>query len=325
VIPDFGDSEWVFALTKLQSSPFSGIKYLNQIYGVKSILKKAWLMRKNAEWLRKFVRQYIPDRVYVCNDRRIEAQTALYISKKINSEAIGIYVEDGLNIYSLNIYSPFRFKSNLIVKVGGKILFTPRWEDIKVFGTSRLIDEVRSIFPEFVRPEVSKTSIFSIERDPLLKLREEESFFIELMESRGVKFKELQAKNVIFLISHPEQIKDTEKYNIVANNLIEKLTKMGLGIGIKYHPRSPLTHSFEFKNIEEITILPPFLPVELFYLVIKKLKFVIGPISTSLVTAKWLLNNVEVYYSLHEDNILDAQLSSLFSKLDIRPLEIENL
>jgi len=74
-------------------------------------------------------------------------------------------------------------------------------------------------------------------------------------------------------------------------------------------------------NTEGIIVLPQSLPIELVYIFTsKQIRFIVGDISTSLLTAKWLLDNATVVSIAPLIGQTDPQLFRTFHELDIKIL-----
>ena len=315
VISDFGDVDpLVYSLEGWSRCPFAQIERLPGVYGQVSRFRRHFIIKRALIPITEFITRHKIECVYVFNDGRPEAQAALHFAKKANKSTVGIYVEDGAGVYSA-----YKSTKRPLYKILlAKLFYGPWWQDVKVLGTSRWIDEVKAIFPQLVRPELRSKPITSISRYALLELQNQEWPY-EYLENLGVKIGELNDLDAVLIVAHSEFARRIPRYKRVIENVLAIARSQGLRLAIKYHPRETLGDFLLVGNTEGIIVLPQSLPIELVYIFTsKQIRFIVGDISTSLLTAKWLLDNAMVVSIAPLIGQTDSQLFRTFHELDIK-------
>ncbi len=314
IISDFSDAELLAqSLKSWNRSPFTQITLLNGVYGEASMVHRILTVRKNITQISRFISKCKVDRVYVFNDSRAEGQAALHFSTKNNNRTLGTYVEDGWAAYS-----SFTKKLSFLKVILGKLLYGSWWENVRVYGTSRSIKEVKVIYPQFVRPEIRSRKVSQIPKQDMLNLKNYD-FLHKYLESFGLNFRDLSQIEGILLVSHSEILRQYSTYMAVLQDLVVLAENSGLRIAIKYHPReSEQMKEFPVTNGKKMVLLPQSLPIEVVYILTgANIKVVIGDVSSSLLTAKWLLQNATV---ISMASVMDFQhpvLYEIFNKLGI--------
>ena len=317
VISDFSDVDpLIRSLKGWSRCPFAQIECLPGVYGQASMSRRRFTVRRNLTAITHFVSRQKFGRIYVFHDGRAEAQAALHFAKKGNKGTVGVYVEDGAGAYSS--YGPTKRPLHKLLL--GKLFYGLWWEDISVLGTSRWIDEVKAIFSQFVRPELRLKHVTSIPRYALLELRNQE-WPHEYLKTLGVGIAELNNLDAVLIVEHSEFASRIPGYKQVIGEVLTVAKKQGLRLGVKYHPRELLGDFLSVGNTERMILLPQSLPIELLYIIaLKQIRFVFGNISTSLLTAKWLLDDVAVLSVAPLIGQTGPQLLSVFHELDIKIL-----
>jgi len=315
IIRDFSGFERLLdSLRGWERSPFAQIESLPGIYGRSGKFNKQFTIRNNVTMIARYVSHHTFERVYIFNDAKPEAQCALYFAKKVNKRTVGVYVEDGAGAYS-----SYRLeKQSLTDVLLRKLFYGPWWVDVNILGTSRWIDEIKVIFPQIVRPELRLKPVTSIPKHGLLELRNQEWPY-EYLKTLGVEITKLHNLDAILVVAHTEFANKIIGYKEVINDILHMAKSQNLRLGVKYHPRDPQDDFLSVRNDEGISVLPKSLPMELVYILAsEKIKFIIGDISTSLLTAKWLLENVMVVSIAPLIGQIDSQLLRTFDKLNIK-------
>jgi hypothetical protein len=316
LISDFSYVEpLIHSLKGWSRCPFAQIECLPGVYSQESMSRRRFTVRENIAPIMQSVRENGVRRVYVFHDGRAEAQTALHFAKKGNKGTVGVYVEDGAGAYS----SYGSTKRSLHKLLLGKLFYGSWWEDVSVLGTSRWIDEVKAIFPQLVRPDLRMKHVTSISRHALLELRNQDWPY-EYLKTLGVRIAELNDLDAILIVAHSEFASQIPGYKQVIKDVLTAAKDQGLRVAIKYHPREPLGDFLSVGNADGVVILPQSLSIELVYILTpKQVRFVVGDISTSLLTAKWLLDNATVISIAPLLGQSDSQpLIKVFRELDIK-------
>lgn len=326
IISDFLQTEnFVNFFSNFKATPFIKIDIFPGLYKEKSIIKKRIIIKNNINKIKVFLNKYSVDTVYTCHDGRAESQALLYYAKKSNKDSRAVYIEDGSAVYNSHAFenrSIFKF-------LLGKI-FYGRWlQNIRVLGTSSWIDQVIAVFPDLIRPELKRKEIIPLEREDFLKIGEDE-VFSGYIESLDGEIDKLQQSDLLLISPHSKFIKEYPKYKEVINEIFRIIKSKKLKIAIKYHPREPLEDFLSVREIKDAVILPKSIPLELLYISNKRLpNFIIGDVSTALLTAKWLLNKHEVISVAPLLNYHDRRFLRLLQKVNIRLInrkeDLENI
>jgi hypothetical protein len=263
-----GKNNYLFAVQEFAegellsgNTPFKNIFSLPGTY-TENALKKLLIRRKNASQIKAFVQDRDIQNVYVCNDARLESQTAL---KYANAK--GIYIEDGLAAYVL--FSP----QSKVTFAAQSSVYVP------VLGSSPWIKEMRATFPEYVLPELQRIPVRPVTREDVEKLRSEE-FFSTLKIPKDIDF--------CCVLPHSNSTYSIEP-------ILQQAQDKGFRIAVKYHPRELQRDYLSVEKRKDITVIPQHVPIEMVYLKAQDaLKVVVGDVSTALLTAKLLLPDARV-------------------------------
>jgi hypothetical protein len=303
IFKEFKDSnKYLTAIQNWEKNPFNEIFLFNGRYNFKdcSVYQKFRILLKKKKDIKKFWKKISKSKsikINYFNDNTIESQYLLSQNNYINSE--NIYFDDGLPSYVL--FSEKKLL-RLLKTVGAKILFGNWYQKPRNLGLSINLQKMYSFYPEYALTILKKkykkiekipSSIFDdLKRTKLIyKIYNEFNFSLELSNN----------KNAIILMPFTQDLK---KYGISIDfivNLIEELIsileKKKINIFLKYHPREPFFNYLKFKK--QKSVLNPILPSELIFLsencVNTNNTYILGPISTALITARIILgDNVNI-------------------------------
>jgi hypothetical protein len=323
IVSDFAESlKLANAISQQKQSPFSNVYCLPGGYGRRTRLPGRflnWIIKaKNVLTIVNFVKKNQIKNVYSGNDADAEGQAMFYLVKKKNQYAQCIFVEEGASAYAS---SPLREKKKFLKKLLAKIFYGWWWKEVRLGGTSPWVDKIMVRFPEFLRPELRDKEIIIIKREDFIGLKNN-SLFINCVRELNIAEKELNQINILFVLPHSDFFIAGERYKELIKEILKLAQGYELKVAVKYHPREPLGDFFGVRG-KEIMILPKSLPLELFYLFSPdSLKFVIGDVSSALLTARWLLNNnVRVISIAPMLNYYDRSLFEVFKKQKIELLD----
>lgn len=323
IISEFPEADtFADSLRVSKRNVFSDVVLLQGEYRKRSIFVKIGMRKKNAALIRDFVRKLRIHTVFVGNDQRVEAQAALYHAKRAWPQSKGVYVEDGTVAY------PFAVpKKSMIRVLLGRVIFGSWWQDIPVPGTSSWIDQTAAIFPSLVRPELKEKEVIPIEKECFLRIKEDPSF-MRYIDALGISLGKLQAIDVLFVSHHSETEDRHPRYREVAKHVLAFVREKKLRLAVKYHPREllgdflsvrPLGGTRDFQQNDAL-LLPHAFPLELLYMFAEKPpKLIIGGVSSSLLTAIWLLGNASKVACLAPlYDYFDPSILEVFQKSNIQ-------
>jgi len=294
-------------------SPFTEVKRLLGVYNKSNMFIRGVIIKKNIIFIKHFVERNKITHVYVFADSRGDSQAALYYSKINNPNVKGIYVEDGAAAYSSRKIQRSKLKVLL-----AKLWYGYWWEDTRVYGESRWIDEVKVIFPQLIRPELRPKNITGLSRDTMLALRKQD-WFNKYLKKLGIRATELGDLDAILVVARSEFAKGIPQYKRILGIILDFARDQRLRFAIKYHPRELENDYLSIADTERAIILPQSLPIEAVYILAsRQIRLVVGDISTSLLTAKWLLDDAKVISIAPILNYADQHLLRVFHDLGIR-------
>jgi len=316
IVKDFFYADMIYySLKSCSNSPFSQIFLLPGIYDKNNSVLQHIVKIVNAKKIYKIIANNCFDNAFVFNDRRPEGQSCLYAVKKNNKLARGIYVEDGINVYASYVLNKHSFISEIMAKV----LLGSWWDNVTVLGSSKYVDEVRAVFPEFVRNELRSKHVIQISKKSFLSIKEFDFFDIYL-RSCNTCASDFKGIDAIFIVSHSSNIKNKRFYFENLKKAIDVVLSKRLRVAVKYHPRELVDDVLSLSK--EVLILPKFIPIEMIFMIIPdEIKVVVGDLTTSVLTAKWLLNNAKVYSLAPLFYYNDIKIFQMFDCIGVKKIE----
>lgn len=291
IISDFKRADALVHLFERLCKPhFAKIHWLPGIYRKTNKFVQGIVIKKNVNTMRWFVNRHKVDRIYVFNDGGPESQAALYYGKLGNKNAIGVYVEDGIGAYT----SYTRNRRSKFKMLMGRLFFGMPWKDISVLGTSTWIEEIFVIFPQLVRAELLGKRVKSISSHALLDLPNQTPLS-DILSLLNVTIDEWRQIDAVLLLANSVYGNKCATYKQAIKTLVSSANNCGVRLAVKYHPSELKVDYLSIEGFQEILVIPKGLPAELVYIFLpERIKFIIGDLSTSLLTAKWLLSNVTI-------------------------------
>ncbi|ELY45580.1 hypothetical protein C495_08005 [Natronorubrum sulfidifaciens JCM 14089] len=167
-------------------------------------------------------------------------------------------------------------------------------------------------FPDHVRPELADYPAEPISSAPLRSVNSNwiESYFSAI----GIEPATLADIESIILATHSSASDGNPCYRKTLRNEIRNTSGI---VAVKYHPRETDGDYLGVAKHENTTILPQSIPAELVYLYANRLTTVVGTISTALLTARWIDDDLEVISLADVIDIGDDRLKTMFRSVDI--------
>lgn len=298
--------------------PFKEIEFLPGAYGYGGMRKRINI-RKNIKTIRKIVNSGAVGSVYIFNDSRAENQALLHYAQKKNGSVKGVYVEDGVASYSSYVY-PSRSVFKMLI---GKMLYGWFWSDVRILGASSGIGRIMATFPVFVRNDIGEREIMALQKEDFLSLKNE-VFFKKYAVAFESHLSEINKADALIIIEHSGIIQlYSPEYEKITREVVGRLLSLKLKLAVKYHPREESSDFLLLADKEGISILPRSFPLELFYIMgwLDNTKIIIGDVSTSLLTARWLLDGAKVVSTAPIIGYRDSALLDVFRKSGITVAE----
>lgn len=254
-----------------------------------------------------------PDKIFTGSDRRIEFQFAMHQARKSNANVEGIYIDDGTVSYlgHKSINSVFHRHIDPILK---QLVYGTWWKNALTTGSSDWITKAYLASPQDAHPLLKTKNLIPLDqsifnRDEFFQVNE---FLLEKFEDlAAIDFTRIKA-----VICLPHESFYLNDINFLAQ--IKKAVSQQYPfneMAIKAHPRSKnmtlLTDMFPGS-----TLLPNTIGMELLLPKLSDDTFIIGDVSTALLTAKWLKPSVTVQ-AFELDNDMSKNLKKLFKSVGI--------
>jgi len=261
----------------------------------------------NTRTLRRLIRQTRPGWFVTFNDTLPESRAALAYAKSLSPDTVGAYVEDGAIAYSSE-YTP---KLSSI----GRALYGFRYQAVQ--GTSPLVDRVHVLFPPLVRPELS-------ERKPLplpcsaFGAPGMHDLADAILQQHHIDASRLEHTDVLLFVASPAYRRRCSNYDSIIQAVAQQARRRGLALSAKYHPAEAQPDPLDLQHTASAAILPRQIGAEYFFTSsATKPRYIIGDVSTSLMTARWLVPEANVasilpllngpYGNQREDPLVNAQ------------------
>ncbi len=254
------------------------------------------------------------DQIFSGNDARVEFQYAMHIAHQHHNDVTGIYFDDGLGSY-LPHRSMSSFTRKYIETFIKKITYGSWWKSPLSLGGSEWVKQAYLAYPHLAHPLLADKKLHKID-DKVF----ESPAFIEICDrilhkqtDKNINFNHIK---LIICLTHESIYLDYEK-TLHQLKVIFQDKYLPEEIAIKAHPRSKLIAPIS-QTFPQATLLPNKVGLELFLPHINNDTLIVGDISTTLLTSKWLKPNVKVEYFEAETKPIDsAGLMSLFNALSI--------
>lgn len=295
-----------------ESSPFTNV----MILPINDSKSKVANRKRCFALIEKALIETPADQIFTGNDARVEFQYAMFVATKRNNDVRGIYFDDGLGSYlphrSMNTFT--RKYLETFIK---KITYGNWWKNPSSLGGSEWVTQAYLAYPHLAHKFLSNKQLHKIDESIF-----ESSEFIDISDHLLLKQNDnskvdLHKIKLIICLTHETIYLDYEK-TLQQLNLMFKDKFSPDEIAIKAHPRSKLIAPIT-KTFPHATILPNKVGLELLLPHIQPNTLVVGDISTTLLTSKWLKPNIKVGYFEAETKPIDsASLMSLFNALSIK-------
>lgn len=315
IVPEFFGATKIAHLIEEGNTPFEKVILLRGVPGQNSSFGKLIERMWNVRFLAQFLAKEKITNVFIGNDARPEAQVILSYSKQKNSSCKGVYMNDGAAAYML-----YAREKSVVRYWIGKIFFGWWWQDVTVLGTSPWINEIRAIFPELVRPELQDIPRVSIQKEDFLKLKEE-SWVLEYMLIAGISPADLENVQGFVILPHSAMLRKYPQCKEVFEKIFSWSTENKIAIATKFHPNEPSEELFLVPK-EGVLLIPKAIPFEFLYLFCEKPpSFLLGDVSTSLLTGRWIFKDIKIFSIAPLFSYFDSYLFKVFSRLNIKVVD----
>lgn len=307
------------ALLNWQSSPFQNVLIFS---AANNNLNKRLTRQQIFCELEAGLKDFLPQKVAVGSDRRIEFQFVMHSLSSHQMPALGLYLDDGLYSYAGRPFSLIKDGINALLK---KLAYGFWWQEPKTIGASHWIDQAW-----LFSPEQAVRSLKNKERHRLLPewFMSSEIKSLSFLVAKELDYltENLSSFDVIILISHPNNVKKMSGYQSRIQFLIRHLSAQGKRVAVKYHPRTEQVDFLNLKDHGALEVIPAQMAFEFCLPLFKKECWVIGDVGTSLFTCKWLRPDLEVMAVLEKSDSFQNQYISLSQAMKIKVMsQIEDI
>jgi hypothetical protein len=277
--PSFGKAEALMdALEHWEASPFESIMLLRSTYDRHKYIRR-FVSKTRIRHLKKFLKNHRMDEMFVFNTAGAASQALLHFSRKYYDHIEAVYVEDGIAAYNSGQEIVRESKRTYQLE---RLFFGSWYRRIRIMGASDRIDRVMVSFPEQVREALKTKPVQRIEFERLMK-EKNRSWISDYIYNVSGHLLDIEY-DALILITHSHNDME-ERYSAMLSTAINVLHNQGIKTAIKYHPREK---NYGFVDIpgSKVTILPNQPPIEAYYLLNpQQINYVIGGVSTGLITA----------------------------------------
>ncbi|MFC4726583.1 hypothetical protein [Coralloluteibacterium thermophilus] len=262
--------------------------------------------------------EFLPDAVWVGNDRKVETQLALHLASTRTGTRAGRYLDDGLYTYLGDVRQrPVIRRIDWAVK---RLTYGRWWHRADQAGTAPWIAESWLVHPERARDRDPRRvrrplppALFSNRAFLRLCLRAAEQF--------GLARETLRGCACVLVLPHSNQLRAAPDSTAALRALVADAAACGHVVGIKYHPREHAPDPGGLMAAGEVRALPALLPMELLLPLLPRGAALLGEGSTALMAAHWLRPDLRVHDLGLSRAGYAARARALFSGLGIPSLD----
>jgi hypothetical protein len=330
IIDDFEAATRMAAVLKESGGLYRSVRVRGGTFGVTSRARRQLRYRKALPIIAQDTRELMPGQIWIGNDARPESQVAFRTAVRQFGQVEGVFIEDGLTAYAASVKRPLTKVEDVL----GYLLFGSSWAGIEVLGTSEWISSGLFVYPALVRNELTNLPKRQIPRSaffaPVMH-----RFAAQMVSSAGADLGRVRRLDAVVTISHSSVASRSLNYKDSIMALVRQLTETQCVVGIKYHPRQAEADYLGLVREERTVLLPQGLPLEFVYIlragsaeeaIEGQLRFVVGDVSTTLLTARWLATDARCISLARPLGLLDPSLETLFERLGVElPASLEQV
>lgn len=253
---------------------------------------KRELRQRTLDVLRHIDRDFLPDSVWVGNDRKVETQYALHLASERLGTRAGRYLDDGLYSYLGDVRQrPLVRRIDWLVK---RLMYGSWWHRSDQAGTSPWIAESWLAFPDDARdrdPVRMRRGLLPswFQQRPFLRLS------ALLAREFAVDRAALRACAMVLVLPHSNQLRADPALAVGLAELIAAATARGDTVALKYHPREVTADPANLLGNKRVLGLPTLAPMEMLLPLLPRGALLAGEGSTALLAAHWLRPDLRVY------------------------------
>lgn len=295
---------------------FHDVIVLPAVKGFREIL----LRKKKFQRLEDIFSKPEARRIFTGNDRRSEFQYAMYIARRCHPQVEGAYMDDGAVSYAGH-KSINSIQHRCIDPVMKKLIRGKWWKNSLTVGATDWVGSAYVAFPDAVHPLLKKKKLIKLDA-AIFKSERFTAFAADFLGDDSRLMQLLSQSKVITTLPH-------EAAFFAGESDYRRLAEILFGfydcqqITIKGHPRAN-----DMAAVKAIfpgaSLIDQHIGMEFLVPFLSDDCLVIGDISSTLLTAKWLRPDLTVM-AIDFSQKLNEQLTLLYEKLSIETINIDFL
>lgn len=300
---------------KWESSPFEVMGLLKGVAGL-SIVAKLKHRKEIFSKLSSIVNEINPRKIFVGNDRRIEFQYAMHLAS-INNEVEGVYMDEGVFTY-IGRKESASFKDKVIDNYLKKIAYGTWWKNPPTIGGSEWITQAYVAFPEHVHGLLKNKKLVHLDSSYFSEAKFKNLSNV-IVQHFSINPENLEKLDMLITLPHESVMARIDGYASSIVSLVERLSRAGKNIGVKYHPRNSDPDVLGIGKIENVWLIPDGAAYECFLPILKDC-IVVGDMSSTLLTTRWQRPDLKVFAIENKTSAYFHQFEPLFRELGISVL-----
>ncbi len=263
-------------------------------------------------------REFLPQQVWVGNDRKVETQYALHLASTRQGQPVGQYMDDGLYTYLGDVRTrPLVRQIDWLVK---QLTYGRWWHNAAQAGTSPWIRESWLAYPERARDPSPRRvrrslspALFSTPAFVRLGVLAARTF--------GLDRRALARTRLVLILPHSNQFALNAGLVEGLRSMVAQTAALGMQVALKYHPRERSADPGGLRRNGTTVDLPALLPMELLLPMLRPGTVLVGEGSTALMAASWLRPDLHVHDLGFSRDGYAVAARTLFEELGIHSLD----
>ncbi len=273
-----------------------------------------------ARLLRQVFERPMAARIFTGNDRRIEFQYAMHIASRINRDVEGLYLDEGAVTYTGH-KSMHSIQHRYVDPLFKKLVYGSWYRQAMTTGTSAWVDTVYAAFPSAVHPLLRGKKVLPIDPAPFAT-DAFKALALAMLNGHEEYREGLRGIRVVITLPHEgSYINRPARYQAISRDLAAVFEPAQ--IAVKPHPR--ITDAGLVRQMfPGALLLDHTVGMEALLPLLGGRCLVVGDISSTLLTTRWLRPDLPVVAVLSPDTPAGA-LGGLYETLHIPMLAPEAL
>jgi len=251
-------------------------------------------------------------RIFTGNDRRIEFQYAMHVARRSGLQVEGIYMDEGAVTYSGH-KSIGSIQHRWIDPLFKKLFYGFWYSNALTTGASSWVRTVYAAFPDSVHPLLKRKHVIPIDVAPF-KTGPLKAIASSMLEAHPEYPALLAGIKAVFTLPHEGAYVDApEAYAAVGRHLYKHFAPAD--IAIKPHPRMT-RRDLPASMFPGTVLLDHRIGMEAILPLLGDSCVVVGDISSTLLTTRWLRPDLRVLALVPEGGVVGG-MADLYHQLDI--------